>query len=292
MHCVHKNAKCGPEKANFRTKTLHFLRVIRLNWLAKIELRGTRRSWSSILLISYTVVSENAKKKLKLKKQSAFLSHFCHWWNFNWGGLPLLPLHTPMLLVRKTKKVFANFPPDFCRFPTKFQLSSNEISTVFQRNFNLSKSGSNQKGEEQRFKGIFRPKSEFQAVFPAENRWSPKKKKKKGLHPKNVMKFGVSPQKSLYWASICTPVAPSLLISSGHSPRLGGHKQSFGGARPRYAHRGAGSASINQSYLFCHKIKTIIHEICYYVFKWNRLGGLRSDLPVFESSSHLTFVGQ
>ena len=34
---------------------------------------------------------------------------------------------------------------------------------------------------------------------------------------------------------ICTPVAQSLLISSGHSPRLGGHKQSFGGARPRNA---------------------------------------------------------
>ena len=40
------------------------------------------------------------------------------------------------------------------------------------------------------------------------------------------MKSGVSPQKYRWqtsiWASICTPVAPSLLISSGHSPRLGG----------------------------------------------------------------------
>ena len=42
------------------------------------------------------------------------------------------------------------------------------------------------------------------------------------------MKSGVSPQKlrkyrwqTPNWASICTPVAPSLLISSGHSPRLG-----------------------------------------------------------------------
>ena len=34
------------------------------------------------------------------------------------------------------------------------------------------------------------------------------------------------------WASICTPVAPILLISWGHSPRLGGHKQSFGGTAP------------------------------------------------------------
>ena len=36
------------------------------------------------------------------------------------------------------------------------------------------------------------------------------------------MKSGVSAQKTPIWASICTPVAPGLLISSGHSPRLGG----------------------------------------------------------------------
>ena len=63
------------------------------------------------------------------------------------------------------------------------------------------------------------------------------------------MQSGVSPQKlqTPIWASISTPVAPSLLISSGHSPRLRGHnfhlvghKQSDGGARPRNAPRGAG----------------------------------------------------
>ena len=75
------------------------------------------------------------------------------------------------------------------------------------------------------------------------------------------MKSGVSPQKlrkylwqTPTWASICTPVAPSLLISSGHSPRLGGaqfnfrlggHKQSFGGAQPRNAPRGAGPGSLH-----------------------------------------------
>ena len=41
---------------------------------------------------------------------------------------------------------------------------------------NLSQSGSNEQGEEQRFKRIFRPKSKIQAVFPAENWWSPKKR--------------------------------------------------------------------------------------------------------------------
>ena len=45
------------------------------------------------------------------------------------------------------------------------------------------------------------------------------------------MKSDVSPQTTPIWASICTPVAPSLLISSGHSPRLGGAQFSFGGAQ-------------------------------------------------------------
>ena len=82
-------------------------------------------------------------------------------------------------------------------------------------------------------KRIFRPKPEVQAVFPAE---------KKGLYPKNVTKSGVSLLKTPILASICAPEALSLLISSGHSPRLGGnnfrlggHKQSVGGTRPRYA---------------------------------------------------------
>ena len=71
------------------------------------------------------------------------------------------------------------------------------------------------------------------------------------------MTSGVSPQKLRkyrwqipIWASICSPVTPSQLISSGRSPRLeghnfrlGGHKQSFGVARPRNAPRGAGPES-------------------------------------------------
>ena len=75
------------------------------------------------------------------------------------------------------------------------------------------------------------------------------------------MKSGVSPQKlrkyrwqTPIWTSICTQVAPSLLISSGHSPHLGGHKQSFGGARPRNAPHGAGLGrfcSLDQTHLEC-----------------------------------------
>ena len=54
------------------------------------------------------------------------------------------------------------------------------------------------------------------------------------------MKYGVSPQKTPIWASICTPVALSLLISSGHSPRLGGHNFRLGGASSHLGGNGPG----------------------------------------------------
>ena len=57
MHYVHKKPRCGPKIATFSTKTLHFFRVVRLNWLAKTELREARGPWFSILLL-VTVVSE------------------------------------------------------------------------------------------------------------------------------------------------------------------------------------------------------------------------------------------
>ena len=81
-----------------------------------------------------------------------------------------------------------------------------------------------------KLQGIFRLKSQISKIYP-----------------KNVTKSGVSPPKTLIWTSICAPEAPSLLISSEHSPPWGGtifvwgHKQSVGGARPRYGPRGAGS---------------------------------------------------
>ena len=40
MHYAHEKARCGPKVATFRTKTLHFFRIIRLNWKVKVELRG------------------------------------------------------------------------------------------------------------------------------------------------------------------------------------------------------------------------------------------------------------
>ena len=65
------------------------------------------------------------------------------------------------------------------------------------------------------------------------------------------MKSGVSPQKfqkyrwrTPIWASICTPVAPSLLISSGHSPRLGGTSSHLGGHGPGMPPRDAESVGV------------------------------------------------
>ena len=137
---------------------------------------------------------------------------------------------------------------------------------------NLSQSGSNEQGEDLRLKRIFRPKSEIQAVFPAKNRWFKKKRSSSILrgifwpkskiqavfaaknkcstksNKKNVMKSVVSPQKTPIWDSICAPEAPNLLISSGHSPRLGGLNFRFGGTSsnlrghgPGMPPRGAGS---------------------------------------------------
>ena len=55
MYYVHKKAKCGPKIPTFRTKILHFFRVMRLNLQVKIETR--RGPWFSVLLL-VTVVSE------------------------------------------------------------------------------------------------------------------------------------------------------------------------------------------------------------------------------------------
>ena len=75
MHYVHKKARCGLEIATFMTKTLHFFRVVHLNWLAKIKLRGARGPWSSLLLL-VTVVSENCKKETETEKTIGYFVTF------------------------------------------------------------------------------------------------------------------------------------------------------------------------------------------------------------------------
>ena len=56
--------------------------------------------------------------------------------------------------------------------------------------------------------------------------------KKKRSSSQNTSRNPVSVNKKHpNWASICTPEAPSLLISSGENPRLGGHNFRSGGAQ-------------------------------------------------------------
>ena len=119
-------------------------------------------------------------------------------------------------------------------------------------------------GRNQKFERFFRPKAgdlqkkkvftEIQRDFPAEilqfkQFFQPKTGdlQKKSLHPKIVMQSGVSPQKlqkycwqTPIWASICTPVALSLIISARHSPRLAGHNFHLGGTSSQLGGLGPG----------------------------------------------------
>ena len=102
---------------------------------------------------------------------------------------------------------------------------------------NLFQCRANEQGEDQKKKGLqfknltnsgYRHKilAIFHEFFGEDQ--------KKGLRPKSFMKSAVSPQKLRkipiweFQASICTPIAPSLLISSGHSPRFGGAQFGWG----------------------------------------------------------------
>ena len=118
MHYVHKKARCGPEIATFRTKTLHFFRVICLNWLTTIELRGGPGT-----LVFNSVVSYCCKRKtLKETETEETIGVFGE---ISIGGRGPAPCPPPlgyaMLQVRKAK-VFENFTRGFWLFPTKFQL--------------------------------------------------------------------------------------------------------------------------------------------------------------------------
>ena len=100
-----------------------------------------------------------------------------------------------------------------------------------------------------KLQGVFLPKSEFQAVFLAKTTCSPKKKKKRSS----------SQKRHKIWCQSTKNTNLDLdLRSRSHEPvnffeaqsslggaqfLFGGHKQSVGGARPRFAPRGAGSGS-------------------------------------------------
>ena len=126
MHYDQKKARGGPEIATFRTKTLHFFRVIRLNWQVKIEMRGARGSWSSILLL-VTVVSKKCQKNTETKETINFFVTFSSLVKFQLGGGPPRPL-PPWLHLFSNKGKEKRCSQIF-----------REVSGVFQRNFNCSK---------------------------------------------------------------------------------------------------------------------------------------------------------
>ena len=120
MHYVHKKARCDPEIATFRTKNYPFLPGLRLNWLVKIDFRGSRGPWSLILLFATGV----SLKETETEETIGFFGTFLSLVKFQFGGRSgWLSLY--MLQLRKTKKVFANFPRGFWRIPTKFQRFKN-----------------------------------------------------------------------------------------------------------------------------------------------------------------------
>ena len=124
MHYVHKKARCGPEIATFRTKTPHFFRVIRLNWLAKIELRGARGPWSSVLLL-VIVISKNCSEETEIKETIGFFVTFLSLVKFKLRGAgpPPPSLDYAYAPTEANKK-------DIRKFSARFLAFSNKISTA------------------------------------------------------------------------------------------------------------------------------------------------------------------
>ena len=121
MHYLHKKARCDPEIATFRTKTIHFFQVyVYIGWQKLIlGVPGP--------LVFNIVVRYWCKRKTLKETETEETRLFCH--IFVIGkisiGVGKARLAKPMLQLRKIKKVFTNFPRGFWRFPTKFQRFKN-----------------------------------------------------------------------------------------------------------------------------------------------------------------------
>ena len=72
------------------------------------------------MLLLVTVANEKCLKETETEETVGFFGTFLLLVKFQLGGGDQGTLATPMLRLRK-KKVFANFPLSFWRFPTKFQ---------------------------------------------------------------------------------------------------------------------------------------------------------------------------
>ena len=124
MHYIYKKARCGPEIATFRTKTPHFFRVKRLNWLAKIELRGARGPWSSVSLL-VTVICKKCSEETETEEAIGFFVTFLSLMKFKLRGAgpPPPSLGYAYAPIEANKK-------DICKFSARFLAFSNKISTV------------------------------------------------------------------------------------------------------------------------------------------------------------------
>ena len=120
MHYVHKKARCGPEIATFRTKTLHFCWLIRLNWLATIELRKARGPWCLILLL-VTVVRKKCWKEIETEEIISVFGEISIGGRVLWTPTPWLHLCSKWGKQNRCSQFFR------------------EVSGVFQQNFNGSK---------------------------------------------------------------------------------------------------------------------------------------------------------
>ena len=124
MHYAHKKAIWGSEISTFRTKTLHFFRVIRLNWLAKIELTGP--------LVFHIVVSYCCKQKM-LKRNWNWRNGRLFWHIFVIGEISIggsgFPTPPPLWL-----RLCSN-----CGKQKRCSQIFREVSGVFQQNFDDSK---------------------------------------------------------------------------------------------------------------------------------------------------------
>ena len=91
---------------------------MRSNWLAKIDLRGPGPLVFSIV-VRYCC-KRKMLKRTETEETIGFFVTFLSLMKFQFGGGEAR-LAKPVLQLRKTKKVFANFPRGFWLFPTKFQ---------------------------------------------------------------------------------------------------------------------------------------------------------------------------
>ena len=85
-----EKVRWGSEIATFRTKTLNFSHIIHLNWLAKIELKGSPGPVAVNVVVNYCG-KRKMRKETRIEEKIGVFVTFCHRWHFNWRGPGLAP---------------------------------------------------------------------------------------------------------------------------------------------------------------------------------------------------------